>query len=92
MIFENHVAWTTYWRSVHSPGYGLPIRYNFGNKIINFFEFKTKMGNFSSKNNNKARDMNSRVMLFARRSAGSFLEQRLVTLIIKIKKCLSGAN
>ena len=50
------------------------------------------MGNFSSQNNNKARDMNSRVMLFARRSAGSFLEQRLVTLIIKIKKCLSGVN
>ena len=73
---------------MHSPGYGLLIRYNFGNKIIDFFEFKTKMGSFSSQKNNKARDMNSRMMLFARRRAGSFLEQRLVTLIIKIKKML----
>ena len=73
---------------MHSPGYGLLIRYNFGNKIINIFEFKTKMRRYGSQNNDKARDMNSRMMLFAPRSAGPFLEQRLVTLIIKIEKML----
>ena len=96
LICENPVAWTTYWSSVHSPGYGLVIKYNIGNKrnsdvyslFINVISslislnLKRKWEALAAKTTTKP-DMNSYMMLIARRSAGSFLELRLVISIIK---------